>query len=152
MLPLIIAQYEFLIQLCHCHVIRIIHNTDRSVCGRLQQSFQNKPAYFNYHPVGLIIAVILDVPVDVMSVQSIYGIEEDKQLMDFFLPRLGNICTEQESHCRFDNAICIGINRKLIIGADELFFTKDLGFDGFSNFKLASWGSQRLFLCYVLST
>ena len=77
MLPLIIAQYEFLIQLCHCHVIRIIHNTGRSVCGRLQQSFQNKPAYFNYHPVGLIIAVILDVPVDVMSVQSIYAIEED---------------------------------------------------------------------------
>ena len=67
MLPLIIAQYEFLIQLCHCHVIRIIHNTGRSVCGRLQQSFQNKPAYFNYHPVGLIIAVILDVPVDVID-------------------------------------------------------------------------------------
>jgi stage III sporulation protein SpoIIIAA len=53
----------------------------------LQQSFQNKPAYFKYHPVGLIVAVILDVPVDVMSVQSIYAIEEDKQLADFLFPR-----------------------------------------------------------------
>ena len=70
----------------------------------MQQSFQNKPAYFNYHPVGLIIAVILYVPVDVMSVQGIYAIEEDKQLADLLLPRLGNICTEQYGHCRFDNA------------------------------------------------
>ena len=124
-------------------------------------------------PIGMVVYKIDSVKDDVIMAMPLVDVGSDHILILAFQPFVGKLLadlmrlfrrdlTDVEglnqvsgnhpvSYTHLDVYKRQGINRKLIIGADELFFTKDLGFDGFSNFKLASWGSQRLLLCYVLS-
>ena len=133
MLAAIVFQNELLIQAAHALLVQKVHQLRRPIRIGLQQPLDHQIADRNEHPVGLVVPMIADIPVDLVHIQGSYIAEKDQQLFQLLLAGFGNVRPQKQLHGGFQYAVQIGIHRKLVIGANQLLLVDALGPDGFRN-------------------